>query len=309
MNTDSQHNIPSNPKACIPPASAATDFSSSETQQRLRERGFTENMLARMRSVMQATQQKKSQEIQQSEAEEKFRLAERLWKSSNLNQKIHASELLREAADQGHPQASYFLARILWNWNGIPRDVHGAYRYMNYAATHNVRMANLLLGEMYRTGVGCTVDVNCAIQCWANYDFTILKRNSKRNHGYLQQIDCLKERRERNIAQFNYADSLFALGKLFDSLHYWSDWAGDFLNVVRVNASFTCMQSAASFGHLKAKLEMGRMCLFREQVLEDTNLGIKCIREAADAGLIEAIDYLQFLEDVHPALVAPSKPE
>jgi TPR repeat protein len=168
------------------------------------------------------------------------------------------------------------------------------------AARHDIRLAKILLGEMHCDGVGCPVDIDLAVQCWASFKFSILQ-HSKRDRDDLAKVGCLKTFRAQDASQIEYAEPLFTLGTLYNRISFWADWPeiGEFLEVARSNAAFTCLQLAASAGHIRAKYELGMMHILGGDIFENEVTGLRCIREAADAGIAEAIQYLRRRSEDH----------
>jgi TPR repeat protein len=70
-----------------------------------------------------------------------------------------AAKWFRKAAEQGHPGAQFYLAKLYEAGEGVPQGFRDALQWYEKAAAQNHPHAACSIGEMYREGRGVTVDL------------------------------------------------------------------------------------------------------------------------------------------------------
>ncbi len=94
-------------------------------------------------------------------AEAQFRLARMYYDSEGVLQRdsTQAAQWYQKAAEQGHAAAQYFLGALYFVGSGVPQDFAMAEKWYLTAATQNQTDAQLSLGMMYFKGTGVPQDL------------------------------------------------------------------------------------------------------------------------------------------------------
>lgn len=95
-------------------------------------------------------------------AEAQFRLARMYYDSEGVLQRdsAQAAQWYQKAAEQGHAAAQYFLGALYFVGSGVPQDFTMAEKWYLKAATQNQTDAQLSLGMMYFKGTGVSQDLS-----------------------------------------------------------------------------------------------------------------------------------------------------
>lgn len=208
------------------------------------------------------------------------------------------------AAREGFPMAQYVTGECYLNGTGTTKNVETAYEWIGKAAAMNVAKAQFALGMAYATGDGLPAD----------YRLGLIWLTKSADNGYARRVAKLfKEGEDGVLRDTPFYNYVLGMNYLLNQKDYEKALAEFKLvakaknpigktmeGVVMADSNYPKFNAKKAAKTLKdatktdnyAKLVLGKMYEVGDGVEKDTEMAVKLITEAANAGVAEAQCYL-----------------